>query len=198
MMLWFGTVPTILRLSSELYTRIGALIKAHFIESLVTKEGALSKFLFGKASIVAAIKTALLNKQLLLTIGLTAALTGGIMLLTYVLSSYFLGRELARVEEEMEKLREEFGLTEYELTGGSLIDSIRETTRAYSELYNVINRDFRPGFNQVEPGVNIRALSIGNIVVNATVREEGDIDKIKLAVLEAIREGTARRGGYSY
>jgi len=97
----------------------------------------------------------------------------------------------------MKTMREEFDLGDKSLTGSGLVESLYKTKDALIAV-NKTGREFTLGageLGRIGMGVNVRALSIGNINIIATVREEDDVRKIRTSLEELFNKGYRSRGG---
>jgi len=197
MMLAFGTIPTLLRVGSELFTRFLQLFLSMKLNETQSWKSAIAQAFLGDSMLAASAKASALGTSIMYAAVAMGLLTGGVTLLTFALSQWYLQNQLAAVEDRMKKLRREFNLTEIELTRRSLVDSLYQTTDAFKELSKASNQFItRPGqLGRLGATISFRALNIGSIQINATVRREEDIRKIRNTLEDLFIKGYYRRGG---
>jgi len=198
LMFVFGTVPTVIRATTDLATN---MLRLAFIQALRTAQT--------EQEAISMIRTAGITDMLKWSIfGLTGAmfkaylvsmlLTGGFMLLVGAIGYLYAQMQMAQLEERFREMREEMGLTEYELTGGSLVSALNQLGEAFEDVrikQRRLGMLWRRGeLGRVGLRTSIRTLTIGNLTINAVVRSRRDIEMIRREI-ESIYYTTSRTRG---
>ena len=188
MMLIMGAIPTFIRSASDLQM---SLLWTSIAQQLTAQSGMQLQTSINLSD-VAILKHIPIVNTLTLSywqFGLAiSAVTFGLSLLVGVLSMTW---AVENMRNRIRELREEFGVTEDMLTGHSLVDSIREATRATQEWSEVLPEPL--AFGRMRSS-RVETVMIGNILVNVNAGN-GDPRRISREIGRALSSEIRRITG---